>query len=87
MKACAADLEADAAAKGRALAALSGGGPMGLTPDHVRASPAWREASAAYAEAFQALRRFNQGFVRLYAREIRADRDAARAARTLNVST
>jgi hypothetical protein len=27
-----------------ALEAMSGGGPMGLTPDHVKASPAWQSA-------------------------------------------
>lgn len=41
------------------LKALSGGGPMGLTPDTVKATAEWQQAKQAYDKAFQALRAFN----------------------------
>lgn len=49
-------------------------GPMGLTPDHVKASPEFRAASAAYNTAFQKLRQFNSSYVKTYAKELRAER-------------
>jgi hypothetical protein len=36
-----------------------GMGEMGLTPDHVKASPEYQEAMRRYRMAFQALREFN----------------------------
>ena len=35
-------------------------GPMGLTPDSVKASPEWQAAKAAWTEAFSALRAYNR---------------------------
>lgn len=69
-------LQARVDAAGAALGALSGGGPMGLTPDDVKASPAWRTAKAAFDQAFARLRRFNAGFVKTYRAEIKAERRA-----------
>jgi len=46
---------------------------IGLTPDHVKASPEWRRARRAYDLAFAELRAFNAGFVKTYAKEYRAD--------------
>lgn len=37
----------------------TGSGPMGLTPDHVRANPEWAKLARASLDAFHALRRFN----------------------------
>ena len=51
--------ESDAGAAGKALAAISGGGPMGLTPDAVKASPEWRAAHAGYARAAAILGQLN----------------------------
>lgn len=53
------------------LRALSGGGPMGLTPDDVRASPEWRAAKADFDEAFSVERAFNQAFLRAFGRQYR----------------
>ncbi|HLF12454.1 MAG TPA: hypothetical protein VJA26_14700 [Gammaproteobacteria bacterium] len=52
-------LEAEYVATGMALKKLSGGGPMGLTPDSVRATPEWKEAKRASAATFAAYRAFN----------------------------
>jgi len=43
--------DGEARAASAALRALSGGGPMGLTPDAVKASPAWRAAREQYERA------------------------------------
>lgn len=47
---------------------------MGLTPDDVKSTPAYREAAAAYAVAFAELRRFNEAFLKRFAAEYRAER-------------
>jgi hypothetical protein len=52
-----------------------------LTPDHIRARKDWQEAKAASAAAFQRMRTFNGMFVKMFAKEIRAGRDARRAAK------
>lgn len=39
-------------------------GPMGLTPDDVKASPEWRKAKARYDRAFANLRAFNAAMVK-----------------------
>lgn len=44
---------------GRALRLLSGGASMGLTPDHVKATPEWQAAKQAYEAAFAKLRSYN----------------------------
>ena len=59
----------------------AGSGPMGLTPDAVKASPEWKAARAKQAAALKALQAFNLAYSHTFAREIRADRDARRAAR------
>lgn len=51
-------------------------GPMGLTPDDVRATPQWKANKLAYDRAFAALRTFNQSFTKTFARQIRAERKA-----------
>lgn len=55
-------LEAQRKAAAATLGSLPGigSGPMGLTPDSVKASPEYQAAKAAHAHAFDALRRFNK---------------------------
>ena len=67
-------LEATHKHASRALQALSGGGPMGLTPGHVRAAPEWQAAKREADAAFEALRSFNETYVRRFRREIAAER-------------
>lgn len=57
----------------RALRAVPGvgSGPMGLTPDHVKVSPEYREARAAADKAFREMQRVNAWFCKTYAREYR----------------
>lgn len=77
------ELRAKADATGRAIAAISGGGPMNLTPDHVKAGAEWRAADRAYKEAAAPLRAINAWLMRHYKAETRQremDRRAARAA-------
>ena len=57
-------------------------GPMGLTPDEVKASPQWRAERAASDRAFAEARDFNAWLVKTFAREYRAERAAKVAART-----
>ena len=52
-------------------------GQMGLTLDSAK-TPEWHAARQGFAQAFQALRRFNTTFVRQFRAEIRAER-ASRA--------
>lgn len=72
------ELEAEADSTGRALKALSGGGPMGKTPDAVRAKPEWKKAKAASDAAFKALQAFNTVFVKRFKKEIAQDRQRRR---------
>lgn len=58
-----------------------GTGPMGLTPDAVKASPAYSEARARYQAAHAALANHNRTFVRTFGRELSATRNAIREAR------
>lgn len=68
-------LDADAIRYGRELKALiTERTPLGLTPDHIKATPAYRSAKAKMDAAFANLRAFNAVFTRLFAKEIRADR-------------
>ena len=51
---------------GRALGAISGGGPMNLTPDDVKASPTWRALYSAERKAFAAMRAHNKGARKIF---------------------
>lgn len=57
-------------------------GPMGLTPDAVKASPEYRTARASYDAAFRRLQNTNAHFIKAFAMEIRADRRSRRNAQT-----
>lgn len=66
-----------------------GSGPMGLTPDSVKASPEYQKAKAEADKAFAELRAFNTFFVKQFARECREERrkrDEERAERSRYVS-
>ena len=54
-------------------------GALGLTPDAIRATPAWREAKADYDRHFAQLQAFNQWFVKKFKRQIQAERQARAA--------
>jgi hypothetical protein len=56
-------------------------GFMGLTPDHVKTTREYQEASAQYEAARIALRRFNAGFLKAFKREYRQEIEAKRIAR------
>lgn len=49
-------------------------GPTGLTPESVRLTPEYRTANARFQRAFAALRAFNAGFTKTFAKELRAER-------------
>ena len=49
-------------------------GALGLTPDEIKNTTAWREAKADYDCRFSQLRAFNQWFVKKYKRQIQAER-------------
>ncbi len=63
-----------------ALKALPGinSGPMGLTPDHIKQSPEYIAAKRTYKRAFNVLRDVNSNFLKRFAKEIKAERAAAR---------
>ena len=56
-----------------------GTGPLGLTPDSVKSTPEYQQASKEYSAAFQALRNFNGWFTKQFKKEYAADRKARRA--------
>lgn len=55
-------------------------GPMGLTPDDVKASDTWKAAKKSYDKAFNSLREFNGLFVKKYKKELAQERKARIAA-------
>ncbi len=63
----------------QALAKYPKEGALQLTPDHVRALPAWQAEKRECQAAFKALQDFNIVFTKRFAVEIRAERDAKRA--------
>ena len=79
-KAARALLDNELSAATEAIKAIPGhaSGPMGLTPDAVKALPAWQAARARLDRAFAAVRAFNGANVKRYARELKAERDAKR---------
>ena len=49
-------------------------GPMGLTPDAIKATDAYRSAKLAAYTAFQNLRNFNEFYLKTFKAEIKAAR-------------
>lgn len=56
-------------------------GSMGLTPDEVKATPEWKAAKREFDNAFTSERAWNTFMVRYFSKEMRAEREAARAAK------
>lgn len=57
-------------------------GPMGLTPDHVKATPEWKASRAEMDRAHRRLRDFNQAFLKQYKREWKETLYARRIAKS-----
>ena len=77
-------LEVAANNAGAALSELTKGvecGPMGLTPDHIKATPEWKNARRLFDSAFQDVRLFNVPFIRTYKKQWRETLAARREAR------
>lgn len=53
-------------------------GPMGLTPDSVKASPEWRRDQANFEIAFKALQTYNKWFCKRWKKELSAFRQQQR---------
>jgi hypothetical protein len=53
-------------------------GPMGLTPDHVKASPDYQETRRRFEWDFDSLRKFNAWYVKTFKRELARERAAKR---------
>lgn len=56
-------------------------GKLNLTPDSIRQHPDYRRDHAALNAAFEALRALNGRYVKRFAKELRQEREAMRAAR------
>ena len=56
---------------------------FGLTPDHVKTMPEYHEAKKAFDISFQRLRNFNGQFVKVFKKEIAAERKAKLAAKII----
>jgi hypothetical protein len=61
-------------------------GDMGLTPDAVKFSPEFQAAKQAYDRAARAIRDLNGTYAKSFAKEIRADIEARRAARRSTIA-
>lgn len=67
---------------GKRLSSIGAGtGPLGLTPDAIKAKPAYQSARAEYQRAHAALRALNGQYVARYRKELQAERDARRMAK------
>lgn len=68
-------IEAEASAASLHLKAISkceGTSSMGLTPDHIKATPEWKAAHTGYYAASRKLQNFNRGFLKQFSKEWRA---------------
>jgi hypothetical protein len=81
-KAMQARLDREVARSSEALLHFPKSGPLGLTPDHVKASPEYQAAKSAFDRAFASLRNFNSTFTAEFANELRAERRARRNSRS-----
>ena len=70
-------LESECEAFSRAMQSFPRG-PMGLTPDHVSASPEFQQAKRAFDASFRRLRDFNAAFLKKFKKEYRAYMNAKR---------
>jgi len=53
---------------------IYGRSSMGLTPDHVKALPEWKEAKETFNRSFAELRSFNAWFTKTFKKEYMAER-------------
>lgn len=67
-------LEKEADAASDVLRAFPRGGPMGLVPDAVKATPEYRAAKAHFQQAFERQRAFNATYTKRFAKELQAER-------------
>ena len=51
-----------------------GSGPMGLTPDSVKASPEYKAAKARFDWDFDSFRKFNAYYTKAFKKELQAER-------------
>jgi hypothetical protein len=49
-------------------------GEIGLTPDHIKALPEWKEIKRLYDNSFDELRKFNDYFVKTFKKEYAMER-------------
>ena len=70
---CKLDIEAMAKRTSQELRAISGGGLLGLTPDHVKKTSKWKAAVFCFNYWHHKQRKFNAEFLRLYGVEYRND--------------
>lgn len=61
-----------------------GSGIMGLTPDHVRATREYQDASAGYEAARVKLRKFNGAFLKAFKKEYREEIGKKRRSRQVD---
>lgn len=61
-------------------------GPMGLTPDHVKAMPEFKRLKGAFDRQFQATRAFNSRFTKDFKTELNAERRAKFQSQTAQTS-
>lgn len=62
-------------------------GPMGLTPDNVRALPEFKKLKQAYDQAHKRLGEYNQQYMKKYAKDVRREREARLAAKQRTFDT
>lgn len=73
----------DAAAIRLRLASGTERGTMGLTPDHIKATPEWRNAFNAERNAFKAMADFNKHINKMFKRELMEEFKARRIAKIM----
>jgi hypothetical protein len=56
-------------------------GPMGLTPDAIKATDAWKADYRAFHISLRHLQRYNREFMKLYGKQYRADMRKEREAK------
>lgn len=70
---CKRDIDAMVKRTSDELRAISGGGPMGLTPDSVKQTQEFRAKQTCFNYWHNKQRQFNTEFLRLYGGQYRAD--------------
>jgi hypothetical protein len=63
-----------------------GSGPMGLTPDAIKAKPEYQAAKKAFNDSFNALRKFNGWFNYRFRKQLSKERKKRDAERSIALS-